>query len=192
MSAERVLIVDDDLDVLGANARYFRVHGFQVVVADSGTVALQRLRHEALDAVVTDLRMPGMSGLEFARQARERVPLMPLLFVSGFARVPDVVAAMRLGAVDFLEKPVEPPDLLERLQRLIVGHRAAVGSVRQAFVTDDESIPYRARVLAYERHLIQSCLERHDGRIADVLKALQINRRTLNEKMSRLGIQRDG
>jgi FixJ family two-component response regulator len=60
--------------------------------------------------------MPGSGGLEFAAQARVLKPLLPIIFFSGFATVADVVAAMRLGAVDFLEKPVEPQDLLGTLQ----------------------------------------------------------------------------
>ena len=77
------LLVDDDHDVLGANARYLRLNDYQVVVADSAEVALDRLKKEKIDVVVTDLRMPGMDGIAFAREARLIKPLLPVLFFSG-------------------------------------------------------------------------------------------------------------
>gem|GEM_PF-3560688 len=110
--------MDDDHDVLAANARFLRVNDFDVVVADRVEAAMQRLAEERVDVIVTDLVMPGENGIVFARRAREVHPFVPVLFFSGFARVPDVVAAMRLGAVDFLEKPVEPEELLSRLLTL--------------------------------------------------------------------------
>ena len=186
------LLVDDDHDVLGANARYLRLNDYQVVVADSAEVALDRLKKEKIDVVVTDLRMPGMDGIAFAREARLIKPLLPVLFFSGYASVPDVVEAMKLGAVDFLEKPVDPENLLAKLSEVQATHRDAVALQRDAFDIADTAIPFKQRVLAYEKYLIESCFLQHDGRVACVLEALKINRRTLNEKMTRLGIQRKG
>ena len=185
-----VLLVDDDHDVLGANARFLRVNGIDVLVADSAGVALSRLAESTVDIIVTDLRMPDCDGIEFARQVRERVPLMPILFFSGFARVPDVVSAMKLGAVDFLEKPVEPQTLLDTLFRIRQQWRGPISLQRNAFEIADDTVPFRQRVLAYEKHLIESSFRQCDGQVACVLKALRINRRTLNEKMTRLGINR--
>ena len=186
----RVLLVDDDHDVLGANARFLRVSGHETIVAETAEVALERLDESEVDVVVTDLRLPGTDGIGFARAARERRPFVPILFFSGFARVPDVVAAMKLGAVDFLEKPVEPELLLATVERLASAPSGAGVVERRAFLPPDESVPLRERVRAYERHVIESTLRRHDGRVAEVLEALHVNRRTLNDKMARLGIRR--
>ena len=188
--AARVLLVDDDLDVLGANARFLRVSGHEVLVAESAASALARLEADGIDLVVTDLRMPDLDGLAFARRARESRPLLPIVFFSGFARVPDVVAAMKLGAIDFLEKPIEPDLLLEAIEGLILARPGTSTSGREAFVDADERTPLRLRVRAYEKHLIESAFRRHDGRVSDVLQALRINRRTLNDKMAKLGIRR--
>lgn len=185
-----VLLLDDDHDVLGANARFLRVSGHEVAVADSADAALARLGERAVDVVITDLRLPGTDGIAFARAARELRPFVPVLFFSGFARVPDVVAAMRLGAVDFLEKPVEPALLLDTIARLVDAPAGAPGIERHAFLAADDAVPLRERVRAYERHVIETTLRRHDGRVADVLAALHVNRRTLNDKMARLGIRR--
>lgn len=190
ISAPCLLLIDDDHDVLGANARYLRLNNYQVIVADCAEAALERLKEQVIDVAVTDLRMPGMDGISFARKARLLKPLLPIVFFSGYASVADVVEAMKLGAVDFLEKPVEPETLLAKLSEVHLTHRDAVALQRDAFDIADSSIPFRQRVLAYEKYLIELCFLQHDGRVACVLEALKINRRTLNEKMTRLGIQR--
>ena len=190
VAAARVLLVDDDLDVLGAHSRFLRVSGHHVLVAESAANALARLDSEEVDVVVTDLRMPDLDGLAFARRARESRPLLPIVFFSGFARVPDVVAAMKLGAIDFLEKPIEPDLLLEAIESLMLARHGTSTSGREAFVDTDDRTPLRLRVRAYEKHLIESAFRRHEGRVSDVLQALRINRRTLNDKMTKLGIRR--
>lgn len=186
-----VLLVDDDHDVLGANARYLRQNELTVVVADQALTAIERLKHDPVDIIVTDLRMPQCDGIEFARQVREITPLLPIVFFSGFATVPEIVEAMKLGAVDFLEKPVEPEHLLNKIKSVSTGFRSAIALQRQALDISDTTVSLRKRVRAYEKYVIESCLLQHNGRISCVLEALDINRRTLNEKMTRLGIVRN-
>lgn len=186
-----ILLVDDDHDVLGANSLYLRTNGLNVVVADHAGSATARLTTQPVDIIVTDLRMPDCDGLEFARQAREISPLLPIIFFSGFATVPEIVEAMKIGAVDFLEKPVEPQHLLDKINTVATGFRSAIAQQRQALDISDNTASLRRRVRAYEKYVIESCLHQHDGRISCVLEALQINRRTLNEKMTRLGIVRN-
>ena len=187
----QVLLVDDDHDILGANSRFLRLHNIDVTVADSAATALLRLSEYPIEVIVTDLRMPVCNGIEFAKQARASRPLIPIVFFSGFAEVSDVVEAMKLGAVEFLEKPVEPDKLLQILQSVRQSHYGSMAHPRKAFEGTNEEFPLRMRVLAYEKHLIESCLIQHKGHIAAVLESLQINRRTLNDKMSKLGIKRD-
>lgn len=185
-----VLLVDDDHDVLGANARYLRVNDFSVIVADKASTALERLKAEPVDIIITDLRMPECDGIEFAREVREITPLLPVIFFSGYASVPEIVEAMKLGAVDFLEKPVEPEQLLGKIKSVTTGFRSAIALQRQALDISDTTVSLRRRVRAYEKYVIESCLLQHNGSISCVLEALDINRRTLNEKMTRLGIVR--
>ena len=187
-SRGKVLIVDDDLDVLASNARFLRVSSYQVTVCNTGKTALDHVANDQLDVVVTDLRMPGMDGLELARRTRTIKPLLPILFFSAFASIPDVVSAMNLGAVDFLEKPVDPEKLLERLDDICGDHGDTQVNIKMAF--EDTSVPFRQRVLAYEKYLIELSLNKYEGRVSSVLEELNINRRTLNEKMSRLLIKR--
>lgn len=183
-----VLLVDDDHDVLAAHARYLRINHINVVVSDHAEIALQRLAEHKIDVVITDLRMPDIDGLDFIKEVRKTQPLMPVLFFSGYAQVNDVVEAMKLGAVDFLEKPVPPEELLSSLHFILSMNDPAVAE-RHAFCLD-QSLPFKNRVHLYEKHLIERCLQKHAGNIAEVLKELNINRRTLNDKMHKLGIQR--
>ncbi len=186
-----VLLVDDDHDVLGANARYLRVNDLNVVVADQASTAIERLKAEPIDVVVTDLRMPNCDGIEFAQKVRDITPLLPIVFLSGFATVPEIVEAMKLGAVDFLEKPVEPDHLLGKIKSVSTSFRSEIAVQRQALNISETTVSLRKRVRAYEKYVIESCLLQHNGRISCVLEALDINRRTLNEKMNRLGIARN-
>lgn len=186
-----VLLIDDDLDVLAANARFLRTNGIEVFVAESARTGLERLSEHQIHVIVTDLRMPNFSGLELAAMARESKPLIPIIFFSGFAEVPDVVAAMKLGAVEFLEKPIDPDQLLAVIKKVCAGTNGAAANQRHAFEALDHSYPLKMRVLAYEKYLIESSLLQNDGDVARVLESLQINRRTLNDKMLRLGITRD-
>ncbi len=186
-----VLLVDDDHDVLAANARFLRVNDIEVIVAESASTAITRLSEHEIDVIVTDLRMPNTSGLEFANQARASRPLIPIVFFSGYAQVPDVVAAMKLGAVEFLEKPVNPDELLGILKSVRQTFHGSLISQRYVFDEDDHGFSLKMRVLAYEKYLIESTLLQHNGDMVNVRKALQINKRTLNDKMFKLGIKRD-
>ena len=188
-----MLVVDDDNDVLAANARYLRIKVFEVLVANTADGAFSHLNDQTVDVVVTDLIMPEVNGLAFARELRFTHPLTPIVFFSGHANVQDVVKAMRLGAVDFLEKPIEPEILLSTLTTLRDRYERSKVIERSAFVSDDEigdSVSFRTRVLAYEKFIIESSLSEHQGSVAKVIEALKINRRTLNDKMLRLGIRR--
>lgn len=185
-----ILLVDDDLDVLGANARFLRLNKIEVLIAESAESAIAKLKVERIDVVVTDLRMPETNGLEFTAKARVIRPLVPVVFFSGFATVADVVAAMRLGAVDFLEKPVDPELLLSTLQALENRYDGSIDTRALHVDVSSNSAPFRYRVLAYEKLLIEESLMKHDGHVGKVIDTLKINRRTLNDKMRRLGITR--
>ncbi len=185
-----VLLIDDDIDVLAANARFLRINHYEAVVANNADTALEHVSNRNFDVVVTDLRMPGKDGIEFAREARKLRPLLPILFFSGFASVPDVVAAMKLGAVDFLEKPVDPEQLVSLLQDIVDTRFGKTVLSQNAFDPHDRTVDFRQRVLGFEKLLIESCLQKHQGKIGPVLDELKINRRTLNEKMNRLNISR--
>ena len=115
----RILIVDDDAGTLASLSRAFALEGYTAVTAPSGTRALERLAEEPVDAILSDVVMPEMDGLEFLARVRERSRDVPVILMSGQATVETAVKATRLGALDFVEKPVGLDRLLLTLRNAL-------------------------------------------------------------------------
>ncbi len=115
----RILIVDDDPGTLASLSRAFALEGYEALTASSGARAFERLADEPVDAILSDVVMPGMDGLEFLSRLKERVPEVPVILMSGQATVETAVKATRLGALDFLEKPVGLERLLLTLRNVL-------------------------------------------------------------------------
>ncbi len=109
MSALRkVLVVDDDPVVGKSFNRVLSGKGYIVVTAEDGYDALQKLQSETYDAVFTDLRMPGMNGLEVAERIKARQPWVPVVIVTGYGSKTSEERARAAGVSDFLHKPLSP------------------------------------------------------------------------------------
>jgi DNA-binding NtrC family response regulator len=131
MAEARILVVDDEAaqrDILGG---FLRKQGFDVQEAASAPEALAVLRAEPIDLVLTDVRMPGMSGLELLREVHALNPEIPVLVLTAYGNVVDAVAAMRDGAVDYLTKPVDIDAVLHRVQKVLE---------RQRLVTENRAL----------------------------------------------------
>jgi DNA-binding NtrC family response regulator len=123
MAEARILVVDDEAaqrDILGG---FLRKQGFDVQTVASAPEALARLREEPVDLVLTDVKMPGMSGLDLLREARALNPELPVVVLTAYGNVTDAVAAMRDGAVDYLTKPVDIDAVLHRVRKVLEGQR---------------------------------------------------------------------
>ena len=108
----RVLIVDDDPSTLASLARAFRLAGYEAVVCDQAARAIALLQQERFDIVFSDVVMPGKDGLAMLAELRELGVATPIIIISGQATVDMAVRATRLGASDFLEKPISSDKLL--------------------------------------------------------------------------------
>jgi serine phosphatase RsbU (regulator of sigma subunit) len=111
-AAATVLLIDDDAMVQRGFGRVLESAGFRVLFADDGAHGLERLREVTPDAVLLDLNMPGLSGLDTLTKAACESPDTPVIVVSGSGRMEDVVQALRRGAWDYVTKPVEDATLL--------------------------------------------------------------------------------
>jgi two-component system, NtrC family, response regulator AtoC len=120
----RILLVEDDETFRGFLETILEDEGYLVQTAAEGVEGLRLIRRESFDLVVTDLKMPGKSGLELFHETRTD-PAPPLfIFITAFGRVDEAVGAMKEGAVDFLTKPLENPDaLLALVERAIKGQQ---------------------------------------------------------------------
>ncbi len=115
--ARRVLIVDDDEGHAEALADGLDMDGYQCTLAHSGNAAVERLGEQSFDAVLTDLKMHDKSGLDVLREARVLQPDAAVLLITGHGSLETAVEAMRMGAADYLQKPVMIAELRTRLER---------------------------------------------------------------------------
>src|SRR5689334_10108899 len=133
MSKGYVLIVDDEANARTALAELLRDEGYTVETAADGFKALPKLEELSPDIVVTDLKMPGMDGLELMKKVRERDPDTVLIMMTAFGAVDTAVKAMREGAADYITKPVNVEELSLVLQRELERKRlrAEAGQLRE-------------------------------------------------------------
>lgn len=110
-----ILIIDDETIIRSSFKYYLEDNNFSVMEAENGKEGFQLFKEKHPDIVLTDLRMPEMDGLEVLRKCTEINPDTPVVVISGTGRIQDVVEALRLGAWDYLLKPVENLDVLGHL-----------------------------------------------------------------------------
>jgi len=108
----RVLVVDDEIRYRELYTQVLAASGFETEAAASAEEALRIIRDSVPALVVSDVRMPGLNGIELLRMVRENHGALPFLLVTAYADVRDAVKALKLGAVDYLEKPVDLDELL--------------------------------------------------------------------------------
>jgi CheY-like chemotaxis protein len=116
LGAKRVMIVDDDYNLSRLVETTLKVGGLAVATFSSGTEALQHLENEHYDAVILDLRMPGMDGRTFYRELRSRGIPAPVLIASAYGARS---AQQELGAEAAIEKPFDPEKLLDVIMRIM-------------------------------------------------------------------------
>jgi DNA-binding NtrC family response regulator len=108
----RLLIVDDDPGQRSLLDSFLRGQGFETVLAESGERALELLPAGKISMMISDVRMPGLSGLETLRRVRPQFPSLPVLLVTAYADIREAVGAMRDGALNYLAKPIDLDELL--------------------------------------------------------------------------------
>src|SRR5262245_51571960 len=119
-----ILIVDDDAGQRSLLESFLKTQGFNTVTVSSGEQALAVLGQRDLDLIVSDVRMPGISGLEMLRRVRVEHPTLPVLLVTAYADIREAVGAMRDGAVNYLQKPIDLDELLSSV-RTALGQEGA-------------------------------------------------------------------
>jgi len=115
----RVLVVDDDPQLARALAKALKYMGFEVTSADGGRSALEFLKEREFDALVLDLRMPDMDGIDVLRHAASHPNFPRTILHSAYLDVPTTVEAMRAGATEVLQKPLSAADLARRIHELV-------------------------------------------------------------------------
>jgi DNA-binding response OmpR family regulator len=146
-SPVHILVVDDERNIRNNLRMVLETEGYKVDTASNGDEALTRVKEGRYDIAFIDIQMPKMDGLELLRHVRALKPKMPVVMLTAYGTVSRAVEAMKLGAVDFLEKPFDPKTIQllcqEILQREKTGtsgtvddllHLAELARARKAFV----------------------------------------------------------
>jgi two-component system NtrC family response regulator len=153
--AFRILAVDDEKAQLELVAGFLRKRGFEVLEATDGASALERFRAEPVDLVLTDQKMPGLSGLALLGAVRALNPEVGVIVMTAYGTIEDAVAAIKSGASDYLTKPLNLDELLHRIERT---------RDRQLLVRENRELREALR----ERHRVAGIIG-ESGRMQEVL-----------------------
>src|SRR5438477_2715323 len=119
MPDRTLLVADDDPGLRESLERTLTREGYRVLLASDGRAALERLQDGAIDLIVTDLKMPGLTGLELLRAAKAIAPDVDVILLTAFGTVEEAVKAMKDGAYDFLTKPFRREQLLKLIDKAL-------------------------------------------------------------------------
>ena len=184
-----VFIIDDDPDVRESLSRLVRAAGFAVEAFDSADAFLSAFVEDRPGCLVTDIRMPGMNGLELQERMRSEGSSMPTIVLTGHGDVPGAVRALKGGAIDFLQKPYEPDVLLVRIAEALAKdartreakEQAAEVESRLSQLTPRERqvmslvIEGKAnKVIAIDLGISERTVELHRGRVMHKLGARSV------------------
>ena len=115
--SKRVLIVDDEEDLVSTLAERLDLRGIEVNTATNGTDALECLRGEDFSVLILDVKMPGMGGLALLTEIKRIRPEVPVILFTGYGSVADAEKGMEEGAFDYLMKPIDIDQLMEKIRK---------------------------------------------------------------------------
>lgn len=170
---QSILVIDDDERFRERLGEALGDRGASVTTANGPERALDLLRRQTFDAIVTDLKMPGASGLQFVERLVREAGAAKVVVLTGYGTIATAVQAMRVGAYDYLVKPCNADQLL-----------ATLTEAQKAMPEDElaEQIPSLARL---EREHIERVLVECEGNVSKAARVLGIHRRTLQYKLSK-------
>jgi len=117
MTTDKILLVDDEAEFVEALAKRMKARGMQVEVASDGQTALDIAGSTNFTAIVLDLKMPGMDGIETLKRLKQINPDLQIILLTGHGSIREGVDAIKLGAIDFLEKPADFHELMEKIEQ---------------------------------------------------------------------------
>ena len=126
---EPILVADDDAVIRKGLHRILSAEGYEVETVSNGRAALDRLEQKQFKLLVTDLKMPGMSGLEVLASIRTCQPELPVVLITGYAAIDNAVEAMKNGATDYLAKPFENEEIIEKVKNAIKSRAVLIDDI---------------------------------------------------------------
>jgi nitrogen regulation protein NR(I) len=122
-AAPRILLVEDDAGIVMSLRRLLQEEGHEIFVETRGDTGLARARTDAFDVVITDMKLPGLNGMEVVRQLHAARPRLPIILMTAHGTTETAIEATKLGAYDYLVKPFEVPELIELVEKAITSRR---------------------------------------------------------------------
>jgi response regulator RpfG family c-di-GMP phosphodiesterase len=116
----RLLVVDDERSICDILGQYLRMKGYAVFIARSAEDAVAIIKQEKIDLVLSDIKMPGMSGVELLKWIRDYNRILPVLLTTGFPTLDSAIEALKLGAFDYLTKPFHLEEIGEKIKRALL------------------------------------------------------------------------
>ncbi len=123
MNAAKILLIDDDAGIVDTLSRVLSDEGYEVTVEKRGDDGLARAHQDPFNVVVTDLKLPGLDGLELVRQLHAARPRLPIILITAFGTTQTAIEATKFGAYDYLLKPFDIPALLDLIHRAVNSNR---------------------------------------------------------------------
>ncbi|PYI74594.1 MAG: hypothetical protein DMF01_09940 [Verrucomicrobia bacterium] len=122
-SRPKILLIEDDASIVGGLKKELQAEGYEVAVATRGDNGLAQAKEQPFDVVITDLKMPGLSGLELVEQLHATKPKLPIILVTAFGTTETAIEATKLGAYDYLLKPFDMAELLDLVAKSVACNR---------------------------------------------------------------------
>ena len=119
MKKIKILLIDDEIEFTSTLAERLELRGFDVKTTDNGGSGIELIRNELFDIAIIDLMMPGISGLETLKQVKTFNTKLPVILLTGHGSTKEGMEGMRIGAVDYLMKPLDINDLLEKIRDIL-------------------------------------------------------------------------
>ena len=159
-SAAHILLIEDNASLAANLSDVLKEDGFKVTVCHRGDEGLRRAGNDECDAVLTDLRLPGLGGLDLVRQLHETQPRLPVVLMTAHGTIETAIEATKLGAYDYLQKPFEMPGLISVLHRAVEASRL----MRESVTLPNAPVEGRTALVGTGRAMQDVCKE--IGRVA--------------------------
>lgn len=179
-----IFVVDDDASVRTGLTRLLRAHGYLVEPFDSGEAFVARDRYDGAGCVILDLKMPGTSGIAVQEQLAREPGDLPVIFLSGNGAIPDSVRAMKLGAVDFLVKPVDDALLLAAIETALARQAETRSAKLEREATQERLAQLTPREREVLRHVTSGALNKQiASRLGITEGTVKVHRGRVMEKV---------
>src|SRR6058998_3361158 len=170
-SRPKILLIEDDAGIVGGLKKELQAEGYEVAVATRGDNGLAQAKEQPFDVVITDLKLPGLSGLKLVEQLHASKPKLPIILMTAFGTTETAIEATKLGAYEYLLKPFDMAELLD-----LVAKAAACNRLMSEPVEIGEAQPNRSAIIGNSRAM--QSVYKEIGRVAATMVTVLIRGET--------------